>query len=352
METKLYRIVEGEKGWEDRFIEGIDEAALIIKSGGLVAFPTETVYGLGANALDSQGVEAIFDAKGRPSDNPLIIHIACLGDMERLCEDIPEKALLLAGAFWPGPLTMVLWKSRGVPYITTGGLSTVAIRMPRHQVALELIRRSGFPIAAPSANISGRPSPTKATHVLEDLRGKIPIVLDGGDCDVGIESTVIDLTQERPVILRPGFVTAEEIQQVLGCDIDMEKGSRCDGIPKSPGIKYKHYSPKAEMVIFDGDRKNIETEIAKRKSEEEASGRKVGVILFGETEFEKAAHDFFAKLREMDEAGVDIILAGALSYNHGKGLAVMDRMLKSAGLKDDSGTGTASHALKKVENRL
>lgn len=338
METKIYDIREGVEGYEGQIAEAMDAASSVIKSGGVVAFPTETVYGLGADALNPNGVASIFEAKGRPSDNPLIVHIASLKDLEGLCESIPENARKLADVFWPGPLTMVLFKSKEVPYITTGGLSTVAVRMPRHSAALQLIRQSGRPIAAPSANISGKPSPTKAEHVINDLYGKIPVILDGGDCTVGIESTVIDMTGDIPFILRPGFVTAEDISQVLGFDVEI-KVHNDTGSPKSPGIKYRHYSPKAEIIIFDGKREEVEAEIAKRKSEEEALGRSVGVILFGETDYEEAAHNFFARLREMDDLNVDIILTGAVNDSHGKGIAIMDRMFKSAGIEKSKHLG-------------
>lgn len=336
METKIYRVAEWEK--DKQAISDIGAAASVLRNGGLVAFPTETVYGLGADALNSEAVADIYRAKGRPSDNPIIIHIADVGTLNRLAAKIPDQARTLADAFWPGPLTMVLSKKPEVPDVTTGGLPTVAVRMPDHPVALELIRQAGCPVAAPSANLSGKPSPTRAIHVEEDMKGKIPVILAGGDCRVGIESTVVDLTGREPVILRPGLITAEEIGQVLGCGVGMDSAvlsefdTNEDGpAPKAPGMKYRHYAPKAEMIVFKGPRGRVEEEIAKRKKREEALGHSVGVILFQETAFEEAAHNFFARLRELDASGVDRILAGAMDEENGKGFAVMDRMLKSAG---------------------
>ena len=232
----------------------MEQAGKLIAEGELVAFPTETVYGLGGDALDPDASRRIYAAKGRPSDNPLIVHIADFDDMKRVAREVPEQAKKLADAFWPGPLTMIVWKSDAVPEATTGGMQTVAVRMPNHPVALELIRRSGCLIAAPSANTSGRPSPTEAQHVAEDLSGKIAMILDGGPVGIGIESTIIDLTEEKPMILRPGYITPEMLSEVLQEEVVIDPGIiAADDTrkPKAPGMKYKHYAPKAEMIIVD-----------------------------------------------------------------------------------------------------
>lgn len=324
----------------------IDEAAEVLKEGGLVAFPTETVYGLGANALDPDAVAKIFEAKGRPSDNPLIVHISRASNIGELTPMITPKVIRLIDCFWPGPLTLVLPKKDTVPNITTGGLNTVAIRLPDDPVALELIKKAGCPIAAPSANISGRPSPTKAEHVIADLDGEIDVILKGGDCRVGIESTVLDLTGEVPIILRPGIITAENIEAAIGGKVEMDPtivmdraNDVSDGTernedgfaPKAPGMKYTHYAPKADMTIIEGQRNRVKSEIQRLKGLNEHLGLKVGVILFEEKAFVEAAHEFFARLRDLDDQEVDLILAGALSDQDGVGFAVMNRMLKSAG---------------------
>jgi len=252
METKIVRIKEDH---EEKWIE---EAGQILKNGGLVAFPTETVYGLGANALDEEAAAKIYSAKGRPSDNPLIVHIADFSDLEKIVEDVPEETKKLADAFWPGPLTIIMRKNEKVPYGTTGGLETVAVRMPNHEIALKMIRAGGGFIAAPSANTSGRPSPTMASHVAEDMNGKIDMILDGGSVGIGLESTIIDLSEEVPTILRPGFITQQMLEDVIGrvemdaALIDPDSKVR----PKAPGMKYRHYAPKANMVLVR-DRKSV-----------------------------------------------------------------------------------------------
>ena len=250
METKILKIDPDRVEKEE-----MKEAAKLIAQGELVAFPTETVYGLGADALRPEASGKIYAAKGRPSDNPLIVHIADFSDMERVAREIPDSARKLAEAFWPGPLTMVVWKSEAVPSTTTGGMETVAVRMPNHPIALELIRQSGCLIAAPSANTSGRPSPTEASHVVEDLKGKIAMVVDGGPVGIGIESTIIDLTEKVPMVLRPGYITPEMLASVLGEEVIIDPGIiAMDDTrkPKAPGMKYKHYAPKANMIIVDG----------------------------------------------------------------------------------------------------
>lgn len=325
----------------DETMKMIDEAAEILVNGGLVAFPTETVYGLGANAMDPAAVAKIYEAKGRPSDNPLIVHIARASNIGELTPVLTPKIIRLVDNFWPGPLTIVLKKKPNVPDITTGGLDTVAIRMPDDPVALELIKKAGCPVAAPSANISGRPSPTKGEHVVTDLDGKVDAILIGSDCRVGIESTVLDMSGDVPMILRPGIITAENIEAALGEKVildptlnqrkDLYREDEENLVPKAPGMKYTHYAPKADMTIIEGHQDRVRSEIERLKGLNERLGLKVGVILFEEKAFIEAAHEFFAKLRDMDDEGVDLILAGALSEKDGVGFAVMNRMLKSAG---------------------
>ena len=317
--------------------EDIAKAAVILRQGGLVAFPTETVYGLGADALSEEAVGKVYAAKGRPSDNPMIVHIARASDLGRLTPMLS-----------PDIVTLVVKKKDGIPDRTTGGLDTVAVRMPDSRTALDLINMADTPIAAPSANISGRPSPTRARDVIADMDGRIDAVIDGEDCRVGIESTVLDMTGETPVILRPGIITAEAVEAALGkkveydasltdrpdhIDIDPEhpEASEDDFKPKSPGMKYKHYAPEAQMTVIEGQRDKVKAEIERLKGLNERLGLKVGVILFEEKAFIEAAHDFFAKLRDLDNEHVDLILAGALSDTDGVGFAVMNRMLKSAG---------------------
>lgn len=330
--------------------EDIAKAARIIRNGGLVAFPTETVYGLGADALNAEAVANVYKAKGRPSDNPMIVHISRASDMGRLTPMLSPDIVSLIENFWPGPLTMVVKKKEGVPDRTTGGLDTVAVRMPDSKAALELINMSDCPIAAPSANISGRPSPTRAKDVIADMDGKIEAIICGEDCRVGIESTVVDMTGDTPTILRPGIITAENIEAALGKKVNYDKAlledrdykdidpAKCKGgsaegdfKPKSPGMKYRHYAPKAQMTVIEGHRDKVKAEIERLKTLNERLGLKVGVILFEEKAFIEAAHDFFARLRDLDNEKVDLILAGALSDTDGVGFAVMNRMLKSAG---------------------
>lgn len=312
-------------------------AASILENGGLVAFPTETVYGLGANALDPEAVAKVYKAKGRPSDNPMIVHISRASDIGQLTPELNQRIVKLIENFWPGPLTLVVPKKADVPDITTGGLDTVAIRMPDDKVALKIITLAGCPIAAPSANISGKPSPTKASHVIDDLDGKIDAIVCGADCRVGIESTVLDVSSEVATILRPGIITAENIEAAIGetvaFDPSLARSSTAHNspAPRSPGMKYKHYAPKAQMTIIEGQRDRVKSEIVRLKGLNERLGLKVGVILFEEQAFIEAAHDFFSNLRELDEQNVDLILAGALSDKDGVGFAVMNRMLKSAG---------------------
>lgn len=318
--------------------EDIEKAARILRDGGLVAFPTETVYGLGANAFDEKAVAAVYEAKGRPSDNPMIVHISRASDIGQLTRRLSPDIVTLIENFWPGPLTLVVKKRPEVPDRTTGGLDTVAVRMPDNETALELISTALCPVAAPSANLSGSPSPTRAADVIEDLDGKVDAIIQGEDCRVGIESTVVDMTGDVPTILRPGIITAENLEAALGKKVEYDKaitekngGIDGDYKPKSPGMKYKHYAPKAEMIVVEGERARVKAEIERLKGLNERLGNNVGVILFEEKAFIEAAHDFFARLRDLDKEGVDLILAGALSDTDGVGFAVMNRMLKSAG---------------------
>ena len=325
--------------------EDIERAAEIIRQGGLVAFPTETVYGLGADALNPEAVGKVYAAKGRPSDNPMIVHISSKDDLTRLTFEITEDMKKLADVFWPGPLTMVVPARPVVPKVTTGGLDTVAVRMPSDLTAASLITASGVPIAAPSANLSGKPSPTTARHVIDDLDGRIDAIIEGGDCQVGIESTVVDMTGSVPAVLRPGIITQEQLSSALGKTVELDpvlltkpEIKRGEGLletdgdfkPKSPGMKYKHYAPKAELIIYKGDREKAALAMAEEKLRRVECGQKVEIIIYDDEEPEKAAREFFAKLRACDKAGVDVILAAALKED-GVGFAVMNRMFKSAG---------------------
>lgn len=325
------------------------EAGALLKQGALVAFPTETVYGLGANALDSEAAAKIYAAKGRPSDNPLIVHIADMDALPLITAEIPEAAKKLAAKFWPGPLTMVMKKSEVVPYGTTGGLDTVAVRMPAHPIALEMIRHGGGYIAAPSANTSGRPSPTLASHVADDMDGIVPLILDGGAVGIGIESTIVDLTDEIPTILRPGFITKEMLQEVVG-EVQIDKGLDADSKtpPKAPGMKYRHYAPKAELMIVEGSSEAVVEKINALVKENEEKGICTGIIGTEETvsrypagivkcmgtrndELSISSH-LYGILREFDESDAKVIYSE--SFEEGAmGSAIMNRLLKAAGHK-------------------
>ena len=325
------------------------EAGALLKQGALVAFPTETVYGLGANALDSEAAAKIYAAKGRPSDNPLIVHIADMDALPLITAEIPEAAKKLAAKFWPGPLTMVMKKSEVVPYGTTGGLDTVAVRMPAHPIALEMIRHGGGYIAAPSANTSGRPSPTLASHVADDMDGIVPLILDGGAVGIGIESTIVDLTDEIPTILRPGFITKEMLQEVMG-EVQIDKGLDADSKtpPKAPGMKYRHYAPKAELMIVEGSSEAVVAKINALVKENEEKGICTGIIGTEETisryptgivkcmgtrsdELSISSH-LYGILREFDESDAQVIYSE--SFEEGAmGSAIMNRLLKAAGHK-------------------
>jgi len=330
----------------------LEAAAELLRRGELVAFPTETVYGLGGDALRPEAAQKIYAAKGRPSDNPLIVHIADIDALEELAYDIPEEAYRLADAFWPGPMTMILKKKACVPDSTTGGLQTVAIRMPSHEIARELIRVSGVYIAAPSANLSGRPSPTRANHVFEDMNGRIPMIIDGGACDIGLESSIIDLSTGVPTVLRPGYITPEDLEKVLNrvsMDSSLTQGGTTEvKIAKAPGMKYKHYAPKADLMIVEGDEQKVISYINARLAETNASGKKSAVLTVSENASkyacdnvyklgsknneEEVAASLFAALRAFDDDGIEV--AFSESFEKGRlGQAIMNRLLKAAGHK-------------------
>jgi L-threonylcarbamoyladenylate synthase len=328
----------------------LEEASAIIRSGGLVAFPTETVYGLGGDAANPEASRKIYAAKGRPSDNPLIVHIAAFSQLEAIVKEVPPEARRLAEAFWPGPLTMILPKNEVIPKETTGGLDTVAIRMPDHPIARAFLETSGVMIAAPSANTSGRPSPTTAAHVWEDLQGKIDVILDGGTVGIGIESTIVDLSEAHPMILRPGFITAEMLEAVIG-SVELDPGiSQEHGTvrPKAPGMRYRHYAPKAELTLVEGESKAVTDKINALVRGAAALGQKAGILATDETrdlypdgqvisigkradEAEVARH-LYDVLRQFDAMDVDVIYSESFP-DSGVGQAIMNRLLKAAGHK-------------------
>ena len=326
----------------------IEEAGEILRNGGLVAFPTETVYGLGANALDEEAVKKIFIAKGRPQDNPLIVHVADF-NIEPLVKNVPEVASRLMKKFWPGPLTIILEKSDLIPETTSAGLSSVGIRMPSNIIARELIKASGVPIAAPSANVSGRPSPTEASRCVEDLQGKVDFIVDGGSCQVGLESTIVDCTSLVPCVLRPGGITLDMLKDIVP-DIYIEpaimKKPEEDFKPKAPGMKYRHYAPKAPLKIIQGDLKKTIAKINEIVQNYIDENKKVGILATDETinEYSKGlvislgsrkdmaniGKNLFEALRNFDDSQVDVILSEAFE-EQGIGTAIMNRLKKSAG---------------------
>ncbi len=322
----------------------LTEVAEILKNGGLVAIPTETVYGLAANAYNGEAVSKVFEAKGRPTDNPMIVHISKLEEIYPLVTEFPEKAKALAEAFWPGPLTMILPKSDLVPREVAPRLETVAVRMPSHPVARKIIELAGVPLAAPSANSSGSPSPTTAQHVMHDLDGKIDGVVDGGECDVGIESTVITLATDVPRLLRPGGITVEQLESVLGkVDVDPAVISELeDGVaPASPGMKYKHYSPKAQVYIVEGSLESFKFVIDSEHEEGdmalcfngEEKDIPIPCLSFGdEDDLNSQAHLLFAELRRFDELKAKRVFVRAPS-SEGVGLGVYNRLLRAAAFK-------------------
>lgn len=334
--------------------EILSEAALIIQNGGTVIFPTETVYGLGANAFNERACDKIYKAKGRPGDNPLIVHINSIEELNDLVEEIPENAKILADKFWPGPLTMIFYKRDVISYKITAGLETVAVRMPKNKIAQELIRLSKCPIAAPSANTSGKPSPTSAEHVIEDMLGKVDMIIDGGSCEIGLESSVIDITSEIPTVLRPGGVTKEDIEKLFGkCDYDPAIIKSDENIiPKSPGQKYRHYSPKAELILYKGNLHKTVKEIKKDCKRYISEGKKVGIIASEQTGnlYDEGivkvvgdrnnpltvASGLFNVLRSFDSSDADIILSEAFD-DKGIGKAIMNRLEKASSKKIELG---------------
>ncbi|WP_321428844.1 L-threonylcarbamoyladenylate synthase [uncultured Methanolobus sp.] len=326
----------------------LDEAAKILAQGGTVAFPTETVYGLGADALDEKAVMQIFEAKGRPADNPLIVHVASREDCKPLVLDIPEKASLLMDRFWPGPLTIIMERTDIVPDVTTGGLDTVAIRFPENQIAIELIKRSGKTLAAPSANLSGKPSPTSSGHVIADLSGRIDAVVDGGDATIGLESTVIDVTSEIPAILRPGKISREELEECVGgvkIAYDDKVHPESETV-RSPGMKYTHYSPRAGVILVEGEHSAVVKRIKELLEDLNMRDAKTGLMLTDESENdfsgiesfsigsknkpEQAAKYLFFGLRDLDLRNVDIIIVDGSFDSRGIGAAVFNRLRKAA----------------------
>ncbi|WP_243387095.1 L-threonylcarbamoyladenylate synthase [Bacillus kexueae] len=326
----------------DNQVGSIEEAARLLKDGQVVAFPTETVYGLGADATSDEAVRKIYEAKGRPSDNPLIVHIAEKNQLQVIVSEIPEYVEKLMDAFWPGPLTFILPKREGLSTIVTAGLQTVAVRMPNHPVALSLIQKAQLPIAAPSANLSGKPSPTLAKHVMEDLNGRIAGIVDGGMTGVGVESTVLDCTGDTPMILRPGGISKEELEEMVGTVLvdpnlvdEKEK-------PKSPGMKYTHYAPDAPLSIVDGSPEFMQKVIEQFRLE----GKRVGVLTTEENQsFYEADHvivcgnrkdlktvatHLYDALRSFNEQSLDVLVSESFP-NAGVGQAIMNRLLKAAG---------------------
>lgn len=340
----IYAVIKGDNADEEQ----IRRAGDILKAGGLVAFPTETVYGLGGDALNPDSSKKIYAAKGRPSDNPLIVHICRWEDIYRIAEPVTEEAERLAEAFWPGPLTMILQKKDTVPKETTGGLDTVAIRFPSHSVARRLIEAAGGFVAAPSANASGRPSPTMAEYVAEDMNGRIDMILDGGAVGIGLESTIVDVSGPEPIILRPGYVTQEMLEKVLG-EVELDQ-TILDGTtaqrPKAPGMKYRHYAPKGELSIVEGSEETVVEHINGLCARAAAEGKKTGVIATDETfarytadsvksvgsreDEEAIAHSLYRILREFDDEEVEVMYTESFS-SYGMGQAIMNRLLKAAG---------------------
>ena len=343
MKTIIKKINEGQLNSEI-----IKTAGDILKKGGLVAFPTETVYGLGADALNEKAAEKIYAAKGRPSDNPLIVHITNMDDLEKIADVIPQVAYTVAEKYWPGPLTMIFEKSEIVPYGTTGGLDTVAVRMPDHEIARAVIDAGGGFIAAPSANTSGRPSPTAAEHVEEDLSGKIDMIVDGGSVEIGVESTILDVTVDPPMILRPGAITKEMLTELIG-EVTVDKALISPGseqAPKAPGMKYRHYAPKADLSIVEGPMALVIPTINRMASQRISQGYKVGIIGTEETvekyldgtvksigtreDESTIANHLYGILREFDSEQVDYIYSESFATG-GIGSAIMNRLLKAAG---------------------
>ena len=343
MNTKIYKIQDTAND-----VTLLEEAGAIIREGGLVAFPTETVYGLGGDAMNPSASAKIYAAKGRPSDNPLIVHIWDFSQLEEIASELPPEAKKLSDAFWPGPLTMIVPKNDKIPYETTGGLDTVAVRMPSHPIAKEFIRLSGRMIAAPSANTSGRPSPTKAEHVAHDLDGKIDAIIDGGSVDIGLESTIVDLSEGIPTILRPGYITKAMLEEVVG-EVRIDPGILSENEkvrPKAPGMRYKHYAPKGDLTIINGQQDAVVAYINAATEEALAAGKRVGIVATEETrafynrgevltigsrdDEDSIAHNLYGILRNFDELGVEVIYSESFSTPR-IGQAIMNRLFKAAG---------------------
>lgn len=319
-----------------------ETAANILKNGGLVAIPTETVYGLAANAFDSSACANIFKAKGRPGDNPLIVHICNMEMLSEIVSEVPEKAKLLAEKFWPGPLTMIMKKSENIPDVTSANLPSVAVRFPAHPVAKEIIEKAGLPLAAPSANLSGSPSPTTFEHCVHDLMGRVDGIIDGGACEVGVESTIISFAGEKPVLLRPGYVTLEQLRETIG-EVEvshavlekLEEGEKV----LSPGMKYKHYAPKAQVTLIKASSEDYVKYVNEHSGEgvfalcfdEEAEKLSVSTVCYG-SEFSDAqqAEHIFEALRRIDESGAERVYAHSPKVS-GIGLAVYNRLIRAAG---------------------
>lgn len=354
MKTKVIEIKFPQKPRDEELLEG----ARLLREGGLVAFPTETVYGLGANALDEEAARKIYEAKGRPSDNPLIAHVSSMEEVYPLVSQVSEAAKKLMAAFWPGPMTLIFPKSQLVPYGTTGGLDTVAVRMPSDPVANRLIALAGVPVAAPSANTSGRPSPTTAQHVLQDMDGKIDMIIDGGAVGIGVESTIVDVSVKVPTVLRPGAITMEMLKEVLG-EVQIDPAilgpMSADVRPKAPGMKYKHYAPKADLTLVEPENGDMEspeslermTDKVRQLAEEKLeAGFQVGIICTDESRQkytkgmvrsigsrqrrETVAHNLYALLREFDDLKADYIFSESFPKDH-LGQAIMNRLSKAAG---------------------
>jgi L-threonylcarbamoyladenylate synthase len=310
----------------------IERAAAVLRGGGLVAFPTETVYGLGAHALDPAAVARIFAAKGRPANDPLIVHVAAVDQVYTLVRALPATARELARHFWPGPLTLVLPASAAVPRTVTAGLDTVAVRVPSHPVAHALLMAAALPVAAPSANLFSRPSPTRAAHVADDLDGRIDMILDGGATEVGLESTVLDLSSEFPTVLRPGAVSLDALRRVLS-DVRLRDAHQPAGSPAamaSPGLLDRHYSPRAPLTLYEGDPAAAWTRLQEDAAAARGAGQQVGIADFGGQDAAAVAARLYATLRELDASGVDLILARGVTTADGLGPAIRDRLRRAA----------------------
>ncbi len=337
MNTELVKITSLD--CDEKYAEAVE----LLKDEQVVGMPTETVYGLAGNAFSPLAVSRIFEAKGRPTDNPLIVHISEFSEIYDLVTEVPESAKLLADKFWPGPLTIILPKADKVPYCTTGNLETVAVRCPSHEIARRLIKLSGLPLAAPSANLSGKPSPTKAEHVFEDLNGRIPYIIDGGDSQEGVESTVITLAGDKPRLLRPGNVTLKELVGILG-DVEVDDAVlnplKKDETAASPGMKYKHYSPDAKITLVKGsfdafceyaNKFNAQETFAMIFDDDNADYLQIPYIQYGFADYKNLAHNLFDSLRELDKKGAKQCFVRFPDDNNDDNLAVLNRLLRAAG---------------------